>query len=199
MMQQDREDLIKALKNNCVLSEHHEEIAEYFESNCTPTIYSKNSHLHIQSDNTNNVLLLSHGAILETVHNENGDERAIDIIKPGRAIGDYETLSNSSIDISMKLITSCKFFRIPAHDYLSVIRKYNYFEKALKCSQARLALTKKHLIALQLSNHEDKIKWAISQLRDKETNKLIARNIDIAAVIGCSKETVSRIMSSLIK
>ena len=85
------------------------------------------------------------------------------------------------------------------YGFFWVIRKYNYYEKALKCSQARLALTKKHLIALQLSNHEDKIKWAINQLRDKETNKLIARNIDIAAVIGCSMDTVSRIMSSLIK
>lgn len=199
MMQRDKEDLVEALKNNCVLNDHHEEIAEYWQSRCSPTIYPKNTHLHIQSNNTNHVLLLSQGAVLETVHNANGDERAIDIIKPGRVIGDIEVLSNSSLDMSMKLITPCKFFKIASLDYLSIIQKYDFMKKALRCSQERIDLTKKHLIALQLSNHEDKIKWAINQLRDKETNKLIARNVDIAAVIGCSKETVSRIMSSLLK
>ena len=199
MMLQDKEDLIQALKNNCVLSEHHEEIAEYLQPRCSPVIYQKNTHFHIQSDNINNVLLLAYGALLETINNENGDERAIDIIKPGRAIGDYEVLSDSSMDMSMKLITSCKFFKIQASDYLSIIEKYNYWKKALKCCQARISKTKKHLTALQLSNHEQKIKWAINQLRDKETNKLIARNIDIASVIGCSKETVSRVMPNLSK
>lgn len=197
MMLEDKEDMLHALGKNCVLQDHSDELCEEFESVASPVIYPKNSHIDISSDSISYVCILARGIALEIVTNESGDERAVDILKPGRVVGACEAISGTELIVHLKTISSCNFIKVPSRNYLSFIERKSLIQRVIKCNQIRSEKYKKHLAALQLSTHEKRIEWAIEQLRDEDTNKLVARNMDIAIVVGCSKETVSRVLSNM--
>ena len=197
MMSVDIKDMLHAFSKNCVLQNHSDELCEEFEPVASPVIYSKNSHIDISADSISYVCILTRGIALEIVTNESGDERAVDIIKPGRVVGACEAISGAELNVHLKTISSCKFIKIPSRNYLSFIERKSLIQRVLKCNQIKSEKYKKHLAALQLSTHEKRIEWAIEQLRDEDTNKLVARNMDIAIVVGCSKETVSRVLSNM--
>lgn len=197
MMEKDSSALKYALSNNCVMHKHSSELLQLLEPISTPTVYTKNTHLEIHTDIINHVYLLTRGIAFEIVVNESGQERAIDIYKPGRILGASEAISDSTLNLSLKFISSCHFIKIPTHAYLAFIEKHKLSKRIIKCNQLRTKIFQNHLTALQLGSHEERIEWAIEQLRDKQTNKLVARNIDIATLVGCSKETVSRVISNM--
>jgi CRP-like cAMP-binding protein len=197
MMVEDIKELKQAVKKNCVLQSYPDELVKELESVASPILYAKNSHIDISADSISYVFILAKGIALEIINNESGDERAVDILKPGRVVGACEAITEAQLNVHLKTISDCKFIKIPSRYYLSFIEKKSLIQQVLRCNQLRAEKFKKHLAALQLSSHEKKIAWAIEQLKNEDTNKLVARNIDIAIVVGCSKETVSRVISNM--
>ena len=197
MMLHDIELVNLGFDNNCILNAVPVERRSQLIDNLSIHHYRKNTRLTSSSTQARDLYILLEGISIDVFSINNGEERALEIVKPGRILGDIETLSDSSVDYTLKLVTDCKFGKFNARVLHQIIQEEKLHKLVLDCHNRRFKRAKKYLRALHLATKEEKIRWALRVLVDKKTNKLSARNADIAAVVGCSKETVSRILKQL--
>ena len=163
--------------------------------------YKKNRVIIHQGDDTNNMFILLQGQMRVYVEDEQGKQLTVRMLKPGDSFGEVALIGEFPRTASVETLSDCMVAAFTRGNYLAFLRDYPDIALALAKSLANLVRdTTEELSSIALSDVYGRITHIFDKYAgERDGKKQVPRftHREIAGMIGCSREMVSKVMKEL--
>ncbi len=167
--------------------------------------YNKNSVLMTEGDFGESLLVIESGSAKVFVSDDNGDEMVLYIKGPGSYIGDIALLDDAPRSASVVTLSKTVVHSMSKSDFLSILRFNPEIPiTIIRSLTRRLRHETKAVRSLALDNVYRRLAGKLMELSepDDEGGRSLTRKFshqEISAMIGSSREMVSKIIAELTK
>jgi len=150
-------------------------------------------------------LVLTSGRAKVALSGAGGAEITLGFVEPFNVVGEMGLLDGSPRSASLIAIEECQFIRIPAQAFHALRRNPAFADRLLSHVSSTLRKANDQLRAIYTFRAEDRIVWGLGRLARQRGRTQGATIViqpkpahqELADMTGCSRETVSRALTSL--
>lgn len=165
------------------------------EQSHTPRIYGKDDMIYWQGNHADEFYYLKSGSVRVFLCSENGSEKTLSVMKPGRIFGEAAFFDGLPRVSSAKAIQRCEIIPVTRRSLLECIRRepqlamnlLTYLSQTIRMLSAQV-----DTVTFQQS--DERLARLLLNL-SAENGHVSATHEDLAALAGVSRVTVSRILS----
>lgn len=143
-----------------------------------------------------------------SLYDDNGREYIVDVIDEGGFFGELSLFDELTGFVNVITLEPSELLIVKRQDFTKLLMENSAFTlSVLKTLTKKLRVANEKLKILAFSNVEDRIMQFLAELAEKRGVKVKDRviiekgptQVEIANSIGCSRETVSRMIKSLVQ
>jgi CRP/FNR family transcriptional regulator, cyclic AMP receptor protein len=172
------------------------------------TKYRRNYTVIEEEEIRDALYIIMKGRVKVVLYDESGKEYIVDIIEEGGFFGELSLFDELSGFVNIITLEESQLLMIRRSDFIRLLRENPDFTlSVLRTLTGRLRAANEKLKGLAFLNVEERILRYLREIGGKHgilvKDRLIIERgptqVEIASACGCSRETVSRMMKSLIK
>ncbi len=167
----------------------------------TRRVYKKNRVIIRQGDDTNNMFILLQGQMRVFVEDDQGKQLTVRILKSGDSFGEVALIGDFARTASVETMNDCEVAAFTRGNYLAFLRDYPEIALALAKTLANMVRdTTEELSSIALSDVYGRLSYILEKYAETQDDKKRVPKFthrEIAAMIGSSREMVSKIMKEL--
>lgn len=177
-----------------------------FDSVKSMAAYRAGEVLFLEGEESRGIFLLYSGEVKLSISSGGGKTLILRIAQPGEMLGLMATLAGKPNEVTAEAFHPCRLAFLRREDFLRFIAKFPeaYCNVAMELSAHYQAACKQmRTMALARSTNEKLVRWLLDwsakSIETKEATwvSLPLTHEEIAAFIGTSRETVTRVLSEL--
>jgi CRP-like cAMP-binding protein len=150
-------------------------------------------------------LVLTSGRAKVVLSGARHTEITLGIVEPLSVVGELGILDGSARSAALVALEECLFIRIPTQTFKSLRRSAAFEDALLAHVTSTLRRANDQLRAIYTFRAEDRVAWCLARLAKqrgvRQGTGLVVRprpaHHELADITGCSRETVSRALTSL--
>jgi CRP/FNR family transcriptional regulator, cyclic AMP receptor protein len=195
-----------ALRNLSLFSELTEEELTLLAALLRETHYPKNSMVFHEGESGESLLLIMKGKVKVVLLGDEGQETILSIMTEGSFFGELSVIDSSRRSASVITLEHSTFLQMTGDAFLSALRTDpNIAMKVLKNLSARVRDLTEEVRSMRMFDIYGRLIRCLVRLgqthgkRDQDliTLSAVPNNQDLARMIGCTRESVSRAMKVL--
>lgn len=178
---------------------------QQFGDTCTPLKVKRNTLLFNQGARLSCLFMIQEGEIILTRLSPDGRETLISILGPGEFFGEGSLLSGSASTFSARVTKSSVLLQLPERKFKSMLEEPQICRMLLKALTRRCDDAWTQMEVLGCTHVRDKVRSGLLWLSERvgvETRDGVRIDMNltqIARMMGCARETLSREVSELKK
>lgn len=168
--------------------------------------YRKNHTVLEEGEIRDALYILLKGRVKVCLYDDTGKEYVVDVIEPGGFFGELSLFDELSGFVNVTTLEESELLMIRRRDFIDLLMENAAFTiSVLKALTRRLRTANEKLKGLAFSSVEERILKYLHEVGEstgaKVKDRLIVERgptqVEIANSVGCSRETVSRMLKSL--
>ena len=194
--------MVSLLKDISLFSDIDEESLKYLEQVAVKKSFPKNTILFTKGDETDSLYIIKSGKVKTIIVDEDGKEMILSTQGAGEYFGEMSLIDKEPRSATIMTKTPTQMLIIHRDDFLKVFNSnpdmvYGLFKVLLR----RLRKATDKVESLAFKDVYGRIAGLLTQLAKPEDNKWVIEDklthMEIAHMVGCSREMVSKILKEL--
>lgn len=169
----------------------------------THRTYKKGDYIYLAGDLSNHLFVVRKGTIKLTHVLEDGHEQVVRIVLPGDFFGELALFQNTPMIYNAIVIEEAELCVLQGNFFKELLIKVPHLQlNMLQILSERLEIAEKKLTQAHSQDANQRLAAFLLQCSEngiKQTFRLPVNKTDIASILGTSRETLSRKLSSLQK
>ena len=165
---------------------------------CVPRAVAKRDIVFLEGEKGQALYLLASGSVQLVKTSAEGKEVVIRTVEPGEVFAEVILFEQETYPVTATAIRKSGLYRLPKKDFLSLLDSSGFRDDFMAFLMKRMRYLADRILTLTACDVEDRFfQFLRDQYGEKETYRLAIPKKDLAAAIGTTPETLSRLIVRL--
>jgi len=193
-------DLKAALGHSSLFENISEQSLEALAEICVPKTLKKKEHLFLEGDKGYSLYILGSGNIQLYKTTPDGREVVIKVVKPGEIFAEVILFEQDRYPVSAVSLSECKVFMIPKHNFSCLLANQQFRSDFIFALMKKMRYLAGQIEYLTHHDVEERLfMFFREQYGDQKRFRCKLSKKDVAAAVGATPETLSRLILRLKK
>ncbi len=167
-----------------------------FLNGCKVEVFQKPAMVYEQGEASDGMRLIAHGYVDVTYIGEDGQQIFLSRERMGSSMGELEAISEEPCTATCTTPANCTLLYCPKPQLFEALKNIDFIKNMARIFQRRQVHDNWHSHISQFGAVGERLRGYLYML-SRNTNKVVETQSYLAAVVGCSRQTVNRELARL--